>query len=60
MFNLIKSLTAKEVLYHQLPAIGTSLIISEFVYHFQSFTLECLAFLATWYAVDWITRIKLK
>ena len=29
-----------------------SLLITESFYRFHSFTLECLAFLATWYALD--------
>lgn len=36
----------------QLPAITVSLLISEWFYKFHSFTLECLAFLVTWYALD--------
>jgi hypothetical protein len=36
----------------QLPAIGISLVIAEVFYKFHSFTLECIAFLATWFVLD--------
>jgi len=29
-----------------------SMVIAEFFYKFHSFTLECVAFLATWYALS--------
>lgn len=36
---------------HGLSAIA-ALVIAEFFFKFHSFTLETLAFLATWYGVD--------
>jgi len=36
----------------QAPALLASFVIAELFYKFHSFTLECLAFLATWFAID--------
>lgn len=36
--------------------LGVSLVIAEFFYKFHSFTLEALAFLATWYAFRRVAR----
>jgi hypothetical protein len=32
--------------------MGTAWIIAEAFYKFHSFTLECIAFLATWFVLD--------
>jgi hypothetical protein len=40
--------------YARLPGLVLSMAIAEFCYKFRSFILECIAFLATWYALDWI------
>lgn len=39
------------------PSAAASIVIAELFYKFHSFTLECLAFLATWYAVDQVISI---
>lgn len=52
MYSLFRLLSLKEVLVQQAPALGTSLLVAEVFYKFHSFTLECIAFLATWFAVD--------
>jgi hypothetical protein len=36
----------------QAPALLISFVIAELVYKFHSFTLETLAFLATWFVID--------
>jgi hypothetical protein len=36
----------------QLPALVISFLIAEFFYKFHSFTLECGAFLVTWFVID--------
>jgi hypothetical protein len=38
----------------ELPAAISALFIAETFYRFHSFTLECLAFLATWYGFSWL------
>ena len=52
MYTLIKSNSLHYLVTAQIPAIGISLVIAELFYKFHSFTLECLAFLATWFVVD--------
>ena len=37
------------------PAL-LALIIAEVFFKFHSFTLECVAFLATWYVLSWIAE----
>ena len=52
MFALTKSLPARQLLLEQVPTFAVSLLIAELFYKFHSFTLECIAFLATWYLLD--------
>ena len=53
MYLLTKSRGLRLAAHESLAAIF-ALIVAETFYRFHSFTLECLAFLATWYAVSWI------
>ncbi len=52
MFTLIRSIPLSQVLFRQIPALSISFIMAEMFYKFHSFTLECLAFLGTWFVVD--------
>lgn len=52
MHRFLKSMTLRQIFAEQLPALTLSMLIAEFFYKFHSFTLECLAFLATWYVID--------
>ncbi len=52
VYTLIKSITPKALVIEQLPALVISIVIAETFYKFHSFTLECLAFLATWFVID--------
>ena len=52
MFELIRSVSLRQLLARQAPALAGSLLIAEFFYKFGSFTLECLGFLATWFVLD--------
>jgi hypothetical protein len=52
MYSLIRSLTARQMLFQQLPALGGSFLIAELFYKFGSFGLEALAFLGTWLVLD--------
>jgi hypothetical protein len=52
MYTLIRSLPVRRLLLEQAPALGVSFAIAETFYKFHSFTVECLAFLATWYVAD--------
>lgn len=52
MFRLIHNLSSSELFYQQLPVFALSFLIAELFYKFHSFTLECGAFLVTWYVFD--------
>ena len=57
MNTLVRSMPLKQLLIEQLPALIVSIVIAELFYKFHSFTLEALAFLATWFVVDALYRI---
>ncbi|MFN2355643.1 MAG: hypothetical protein ABR512_14120 [Desulfopila sp.] len=57
MHKFIKSMSVREIFVEQVPAVSISMIIAELFYKFHSFTLECLAFLATWYLIDLIISL---
>jgi hypothetical protein len=50
MYHMINSL-GRRALIDELPAGLVALIAAEAFYKFHSFTLECGAFLATWYVL---------
>ena len=52
MYTLLRSLSLRQLMVEQIPAIGASLIIAEVFYKFHSFLLEAGAFLGTWYVID--------
>lgn len=54
MYTLIRQLPRSRFLEQQMPAIVASLLIAEAFYKLHSFLLECLAFLATWFVLDWV------
>jgi len=49
MNKLFNNLSLKELLSEVMPSFGVSLLVAESFYKLGSFTLECLAFLASWY-----------
>ena len=57
MFTLAKLLPLRQLLAEQVPAITASFLIAELFYKFHSFTLECLAFLATWTVIDGLVNL---
>ena len=57
MYTLIKSIPLHRLILEQGLAFGFSLLMAELFYKFHSFTLECLAFLATWYVVDFVIQL---
>jgi len=52
MYLLTKSRGLRLAAHEGLAAMF-ALFVAETFYRFHSFTLECLAFLATWYGVSW-------
>ena len=57
MYSLLHSLPFSRIALEQLPAAAGALIVAENFYKFGSFSLECLAFLATWYAFDLVLSL---
>lgn len=52
MYTLFRSLPIKRLLFEQAPALALAWLTAELFYKFHSFTLECVAFLATWFVLD--------
>ena len=52
MYSLFRLLSVKQMAYEQAPALALAWFIAELFYKFHSFTLECAAFLATWFVFD--------
>lgn len=56
MYTLSQLLPWQRLLAEQGPTFLLAFLIAEFFYKFHSFTLECLAFLATWFLFDLILQ----
>lgn len=56
MYALFRSMSLNKLLINQLPILLISMIIAEVFYKFHSFTLETIAFLATWFVLDWLVQ----
>jgi len=52
MYTLFRSGPLHSLVAIQAPALLLSLVIAGLFYKFHSFTLECAAFLLTWFAID--------
>jgi hypothetical protein len=52
MIDFLRALRAHAAYKQRLVSFAPALIVSELFYKFHSFTLECIAFLATWLAFD--------
>ena len=48
MYSLIRDLARRDVLIAEAPAFLISFLMAEAFYKFGSFSLELIAFLATW------------
>lgn len=57
MFQLIRELSTQQIIARQLPTFAVSFLIAELFYKFHSFTLECAAFLVTWFVIDAIVEL---
>jgi hypothetical protein len=57
MYSLLRLLPIRRLAFEQLPAIVCAWAIAESFYKFHSFTLECGAFLATWFVFDAIAQL---
>ncbi len=52
MYSLIRRLGVEESFRREGIPLGFACLIAEFFFKFHSFTLECVAFLATWFALS--------
>ena len=52
MYTLTRLIPLRQLLTQEAPTFMGSLVIAELFYKFHSFTLECAAFLGTWYVLD--------
>jgi len=52
MFTLLRVLSGRRVITEQLPSLAGAWLVAELFYEFHSFSLECAAFLATWFVFD--------
>ena len=52
MYTLLRLLPVERLAYEQVPTVTLAWVIAELFFKFQSFTLECAAFLATWFMLD--------
>ncbi|HEY5602056.1 MAG TPA: hypothetical protein VIM41_03010 [Gammaproteobacteria bacterium] len=57
MFQLLRELPAQQLLLRQLPSFLAAFVIAEMFYKFHSFTLECAAFLVTWFVIDALAEL---
>ena len=52
MFSLIRGEDVPGRLVREVPALTGSVVIAEYFYRLHSFSLECLAFLGTWFVLS--------
>ena len=59
MYQLLRELPTRQLLSRQLPSFLAAFLIAEMFYKFHSFTLECTAFLMTWFVIDALAELPL-
>ena len=52
MYSLFIGQDGSKRLARETPAFAVSMILAELFYKFGSFSLECVAFLGTWYVLS--------
>lgn len=52
MYTLLRTLSVRRLLAEQFPALAIAWLMAELFYKFHSFSLECAAFLLTWFVLD--------
>ena len=57
LYSYVKQAGIPTVLAQEAPAFVASFVIAEMFYKFHSFTLECAAFLVTWYVFSWVQSL---
>jgi hypothetical protein len=59
MFSLVKDLGVQVALKQEAIPFIMAFVIAEFFYKFKSFSLECLAFLMTWFVLSGMLSLVL-
>ncbi len=54
MYTLFRHFGLRKALRAEVPSLALSILLAEILYKFHSFTLECLAFLATWFVISYL------
>ena len=57
MHTIFREIGTRQALIREAPPLVSSLLLAEALFKFHSFTLECLAFLATWYAASYLWSV---
>ena len=60
MYSYVKNVGVPAFLVREAPGFVVSFLIAELFYKFHSFSLECLAFLATWYGLSWVQSLMIR
>jgi hypothetical protein len=53
MYTFLKTIGFSKFVAIEAPALFVALLLSELLYKFGSFMIECVAFLATWYVISY-------
>jgi hypothetical protein len=56
MYSFVRSTAVAALLSRHLPIVVVCFLIAETFYKFRSFTLETLAFFATWFVLDLVVE----
>ena len=54
MYQLFRHLSHQQLFLRQLPVFVVAFVVASLFYKFGNFAVECLAFLATWAALDFL------
>lgn len=60
MYTLIRSITTRSIAFQQLLSFAIAFGVAELFYKFHSFVLETLAFLATWFVLDFVFDVVVR
>jgi hypothetical protein len=54
MYSMVRDGRPVQIVAHEVAPLAGSIVIAEVFYKFHSFTLECIAFLGTWFVLSWV------
>lgn len=54
MYQMARAIGLFPSVSREMPTCLAALIMAELFYKFHSFTLECIAFLSTWFVFSWL------